>query len=78
MFLFQMPGLIVFHRRWSVGSDDLVVPGVFLFTIHLIWLIILTIVICAFSFDKTIYSIELLWYYKIGYIAVLLGKKWIT
>lgn len=32
-----MPGLIVFRRRWSVGSDDLVVPGAFLFTIHLIW-----------------------------------------
>lgn len=32
-----MPGLIVFRRRWSVGSDDLVVPGGFLFTIHFIW-----------------------------------------
>jgi sn1-specific diacylglycerol lipase len=32
-----MPGLVVFKRRWSVGSDDLVVPGVFLFIIHLSW-----------------------------------------
>nr|CAD7424774.1 unnamed protein product [Timema monikensis] len=31
-----MPGLVVFRRRWSVGSDDLVVPGVFLFVLHLI------------------------------------------
>lgn len=35
--IFQMPGLIVFRRRWSVGSDDLVVPGAFLFIVHLIW-----------------------------------------
>ena len=32
-----MPGLVVFKRRWSVGSDDLVVPGVFLFLLHTIW-----------------------------------------
>lgn len=32
-----MPGIVVFRRRWSVGSDDLVVPGAFLFSLHLIW-----------------------------------------
>lgn len=32
-----MPGIVAFRRRWSVGSDDFVVPGVFLFTIHSIW-----------------------------------------
>lgn len=37
-----MPGLIVFRRRWSVGSDDLVVPGAFLFTVHLIWWVWIT------------------------------------
>ncbi|XP_045581841.1 diacylglycerol lipase-alpha isoform X2 [Procambarus clarkii] len=36
-----MPGIVVFRRRWSVGSDDLVVPGVFLFILHTIWLIVL-------------------------------------
>lgn len=36
-FFSDMPGIVVFRRRWSVGSDDLIVPGVFLFTIHLIW-----------------------------------------
>lgn len=36
-FFLDMPGIVVFRRRWSVGSDDLIVPGVFLFTIHLIW-----------------------------------------
>lgn len=33
----QMPGLVVFRRRWSVGSDDLVVPGAFLLALHFIW-----------------------------------------
>jgi sn1-specific diacylglycerol lipase len=32
-----MPGIVVFRRRWSVGSDDLVVPGAFLFLLHLFW-----------------------------------------
>lgn len=35
--LFQMPGIVAFRRRWSVGSDDLVVPGLFLLTMHSIW-----------------------------------------
>lgn len=32
-----MPGIIVFKRRWSVGSDDLIVPAAFLVVIHTIW-----------------------------------------
>jgi sn1-specific diacylglycerol lipase len=32
-----MPGIIVFRRRWSVGSDDLVVPAVFLVVVHVVW-----------------------------------------
>lgn len=32
-----MPGVIIFGRRWSVGSDDFVVPGLVLFSIHLAW-----------------------------------------
>lgn len=39
-----MPGIVVFRRRWSVGSDDLVVPGVFLFILHTIWLIVLAVI----------------------------------
>ncbi|KAG9336331.1 hypothetical protein JZ751_002678 [Albula glossodonta] len=29
-----MPGMVVFRRRWSVGSDDLVLPALFLFLLH--------------------------------------------
>ena len=32
-----MPGIIVFQRRWSVGSDDLFAPASFLVIFHLIW-----------------------------------------
>ena len=32
-----MPGLVAFRRRWSIGSDDLAVPGAFFFLLHAIW-----------------------------------------
>ena len=32
-----MPGMVMFRRRWSVGSDDLVLPALFLFLLHCIW-----------------------------------------
>ncbi|CAK7307583.1 Diacylglycerol lipase-alpha [Vulpes lagopus] len=32
-----MPGIVVFRRRWSVGSDDLVLPAIFLFLLHTTW-----------------------------------------
>ncbi|EFX72758.1 hypothetical protein DAPPUDRAFT_58603 [Daphnia pulex] len=38
-----MPGIIVFQRRWGVGSDDLVVPGISLTLLHAIWLIVVAV-----------------------------------
>lgn len=32
-----MPGMVAFRRRWSVGSDDLVVPALFLVILHTSW-----------------------------------------
>ena len=32
-----MPGIVMFGRRWSVGSDDMVVAAVFLAILHLVW-----------------------------------------
>ncbi|XP_021695200.1 sn1-specific diacylglycerol lipase alpha isoform X3 [Aedes aegypti] len=66
-----MPGIVVFRRRWSVGSDDLVVPGLFLFVIHLIWLIVLAVVTGVFQYDRSVRCIELLWFFQIGYITIL-------
>lgn len=66
-----MPGLIVFRRRWSVGSDDLVVPGAFLFTTHLIWTIILGVVLFVVKYDKSVHCVLLLWGLVVGYLAIL-------
>uniref|UniRef100_A0A6B2EG71 Diacylglycerol lipase-alpha n=1 Tax=Phlebotomus kandelakii TaxID=1109342 RepID=A0A6B2EG71_9DIPT len=67
-----MPGIVVFKRRWSVGSDDLIVPGVFLVTIHAIWLFILALVLGLVEYDNSVRCIELMWLYKIGYVVVLI------
>ncbi|KAK2100364.1 hypothetical protein P7K49_021712 [Saguinus oedipus] len=40
-----MPGIVVFRRRWSVGSDDLVLPAIFLFLLHTTWFVILSVVL---------------------------------
>ncbi|KAL1488240.1 hypothetical protein ABEB36_015195 [Hypothenemus hampei] len=67
-----MPGLIVFRRRWSLGSDDLVVPGAFLFTTHLIWTIILGVVLYVVEYDKSVQCVLLLWGLVVGYLIILL------
>ncbi|KAF7279477.1 hypothetical protein GWI33_007192 [Rhynchophorus ferrugineus] len=67
-----MPGLIVFRRRWSVGSDDLVVPGAFLFTTHFIWTIILTVILIVVKYDRSVQCVLLLWGLVIGYLVILI------
>ncbi|KAM6379021.1 diacylglycerol lipase-beta isoform 2-T2 [Pluvialis apricaria] len=32
-----MPGLVVFGRRWAIGSDDFVLPGAFELLVRLVW-----------------------------------------
>ncbi|XP_013101270.1 diacylglycerol lipase-alpha isoform X4 [Stomoxys calcitrans] len=66
-----MPGLVVFRRRWSVGSDDLVVPGAFLLTIHLICAITVIVSLSTFKYDTTIFDVKLLFYHQIGYLVIL-------
>ncbi|KAF6032247.1 hypothetical protein EB796_009466 [Bugula neritina] len=36
-----MPGLVVFNRRWSIGSDDLPVPAMILVFLNSVWVIAL-------------------------------------
>ncbi|XP_023245102.1 sn1-specific diacylglycerol lipase alpha [Copidosoma floridanum] len=67
-----MPGIVVFRRRWSVGSDDLVVPGAFLFFLHLVWLIILAVLLYMLEWDLNVQCVLLLWEYVIGYIILFL------
>ncbi|XP_064168529.1 diacylglycerol lipase-alpha-like isoform X1 [Anguilla rostrata] len=45
-----MPGMVVFRRRWSVGSDDLVLPALFLFLLHCAWLVILSMVVFSLPY----------------------------
>ncbi|KOC64223.1 Sn1-specific diacylglycerol lipase alpha [Habropoda laboriosa] len=65
-----MPGIVVFRRRWSVGSDDLVVPGAFLFILHLIWVTVLGVLLGILKWDHSVTCILLLWEYVLGYLAI--------
>uniref|UniRef100_A0A8C7XQJ2 Diacylglycerol lipase-alpha n=1 Tax=Oryzias sinensis TaxID=183150 RepID=A0A8C7XQJ2_9TELE len=47
-----MPGMVMFRRRWSVGSDDLVLPALFLFLIHCIWLVVLSVVLFGLPYGS--------------------------
>uniref|UniRef100_A0A3P9M7A8 Diacylglycerol lipase-alpha n=1 Tax=Oryzias latipes TaxID=8090 RepID=A0A3P9M7A8_ORYLA len=47
-----MPGMVMFRRRWSVGSDDLVLPALFLFLIHCIWLVVLSVVLFCLPYGS--------------------------
>ncbi|XP_067946078.1 diacylglycerol lipase-alpha-like isoform X2 [Watersipora subatra] len=40
-----MPGLVVFRRRWSIGSDDLILPAVGLAFLNIIWLLALAVLL---------------------------------
>ncbi|XP_076278815.1 inactivation no afterpotential E isoform X1 [Lasioglossum baleicum] len=65
-----MPGIVVFRRRWSVGSDDLVVPGAFLFIVHLIWVTVLGVLLGIVTWDRSVTCILLLWEYVVGYLVI--------
>ncbi|XP_052809041.1 diacylglycerol lipase-alpha-like isoform X2 [Mya arenaria] len=67
-----MPGLVVFGRRWSVGSDDLVVPALLLTILHIIWIAILTVIYNKVQFDKAAQCSEELRWVVLGYIIILL------
>ncbi|KAK3561856.1 hypothetical protein QTP86_017485 [Hemibagrus guttatus] len=47
-----MPGMVMFRRRWSVGSDDLVLPAFFLFILHCIWLVVLSVVLFGLPYGS--------------------------
>ncbi|CAH1799397.1 unnamed protein product [Owenia fusiformis] len=68
-----MPGIVVFKRRWSVGSDDLVVPAVFLIVLHLIWILVLGIILGVVDADLTECWISLR-EHVLGYLVILSGS----
>ncbi|XP_036318147.1 uncharacterized protein LOC118733064 isoform X2 [Rhagoletis pomonella] len=66
-----MPGLVVFRRRWSVGSDDLVVPGAFLLITHLICFVIVLASLLVFEYNLTVLNLKLLFCLYISYVIIL-------
>ncbi|KAI7814408.1 diacylglycerol lipase-alpha isoform X1 [Triplophysa rosa] len=68
-----MPGMVLFRRRWSVGSDDLVLPAFFLFIVHCIWLVVLSVVLFGlpYSSDQSC-SVTLVDHGR-GYLGILLS-----
>lgn len=69
-----MPGIVVFRRRWSVGSDDLVVPGVFLLILHSIWLVVLSVIYGVVGTREEGYACwSGLREHVVGYLVILSG-----
>ncbi|KAH3738736.1 diacylglycerol lipase-alpha-like [Dreissena polymorpha] len=62
-----MPGMVAFGRRWSTGSDDLVVPALFLAVMHLCWIIAFTVIIVKHN-DGTKDAQDII----LGYILIFL------
>ena len=34
---FKMPGIVLYNRRWALGSDDILLPAVVLALVHVVW-----------------------------------------
>ncbi|XP_078536737.1 diacylglycerol lipase-alpha [Lissotriton helveticus] len=68
-----MPGIVVFRRRWSVGSDDLVLPAIFLFVLHTTWFLILSVVLFGLTYNPNeTCSLNLVDHGR-GYLGILLS-----
>ncbi|XP_030878850.1 myelin regulatory factor-like, partial [Leptonychotes weddellii] len=68
-----MPGIVVFRRRWSVGSDDLVLPAIFLFLLHTTWFVILSVVLFGLVYNPNeACSLNLVDHGR-GYLGILLS-----
>ncbi|GAB6029644.1 hypothetical protein CHUAL_005379 [Chamberlinius hualienensis] len=68
-----MPGIVVFNRRWAVGSDDLVVPGIFLCVMHTVWVIVLSTVLATYDFGGAQSCVSGLYEHLLGYVVILCG-----
>nr|XP_009913257.1 PREDICTED: sn1-specific diacylglycerol lipase alpha [Haliaeetus albicilla] len=72
-YLLALPGIVVFRRRWSVGSDDLVLPAVFLFLLHTTWFVILSVVLFGLVYNPNeTCSLNLVDHGR-GYLGILLS-----
>ncbi|XP_064620702.1 diacylglycerol lipase-beta-like isoform X3 [Lineus longissimus] len=77
-----MPGVVMFKRRWGIGSDDLVFPGIGEIIFRFLWLIVLAVV---YQIHKESFSCEKGLYLQVFYIGLIvitclsiLINKWIV
>ncbi|CAL1603811.1 unnamed protein product [Knipowitschia caucasica] len=68
-----MPGMVMFRRRWSVGSDDLVLPALFLFLLHCIWLVVLSVVLFGLPYGSEQSCSVTLVDHGRGYLGILVS-----
>ncbi|XP_035274433.1 sn1-specific diacylglycerol lipase alpha [Anguilla anguilla] len=68
-----MPGMVVFRRRWSVGSDDLVLPALFLFLLHCTWLVVLSVVLFGLPYGSDQSCSVTLVDHGRGYLGILVS-----
>ncbi|KAI4876689.1 hypothetical protein NFI96_007078, partial [Prochilodus magdalenae] len=68
-----MPGMVMFRRRWSVGSDDLVLPALFLFILHCIWLVVLSVVLFGLPYGSDESCSVTLVDHGRGYLGILVS-----
>ncbi|XP_077084110.1 diacylglycerol lipase-alpha isoform X3 [Siphateles boraxobius] len=68
-----MPGMVLFRRRWSVGSDDLVLPAFFLFILHCIWLVVLSFVLFGLPYSSEQSCSVTLVDHGRGYLGILVS-----
>uniref|UniRef100_A0A8C5AZE1 sn-1-specific diacylglycerol lipase n=1 Tax=Gadus morhua TaxID=8049 RepID=A0A8C5AZE1_GADMO len=68
-----MPGMVMFRRRWSVGSDDLVLPALFLFLLHCIWLVVLSVVLFGLPYGSEQSCTVTLVDHGRGYLGILVS-----
>lgn len=68
-----MPGMVMFRRRWSVGSDDLVLPALFLFLLHSVWLVVLSVVLFGLPYGSEQSCSVTLVDHGRGYLGILVS-----
>ncbi|KAL5279792.1 DAGLA.2 family protein [Megaselia abdita] len=69
-----MPGLVVYKRRWLVGSDDLILPAIVLITFQVFCIILLTVALSIHNHDTSQTDSLLLFYFGISYTVILLAS----
>ncbi|XP_033630126.1 sn1-specific diacylglycerol lipase beta-like isoform X2 [Asterias rubens] len=66
-----MPALVLFRRRWRIGSDDFVFPGIWSFLFRILWLTAVFVVYTSRVSFLECHGRDLLMTYLIGLMTIL-------